>query len=258
MLYKERLRKCVLQRKIRIGISKNALKGKIKNEVKSNALQDCTEGYVMLDILKDRGFFITSIKPLPDPEEPFEVLCYLEWGGFTIIQQREHLSQSTDFNKNWIEYRNGFGTLHGNFWLGLEKMYKILQNNNTNGFNLHIHFFDTVYSQCTWQVDKFNLEGESSNYTAIFKNAYFLYSDWCDGMFTSLTPDSRPFSTFDHISYPDNFNCTGREESGWWFADDVNCSFSNINSKRIDDDIVIETANGTVRARKVIMQVKRA
>ncbi|ESO85000.1 hypothetical protein LOTGIDRAFT_236034 [Lottia gigantea] len=220
-----------------------------------HVIQDCTEGE-MHDTLNGRQNVITFIKPLSYSGDPFEVVCSFTWGGATIIHKRRDIYDATDFNKKWIEYRDGFGTVHGNFWLGLEKMYQILQNSAV-GFILHFHLLNESLSRCMWFVGKFDLEGESSNYTATFQRTYLSRDDWCDGMFPSLTQYSRPFSTFDHISYPDNFNCTGREESGWWFADDVDCSFSNLNSKRIDDEIVINTNNGTIKLSKVHMQLIR-
>ena len=32
---------------------------------------------------------------------------------------------SVDFYRNWSEYRNGFGQLRGEFWLGNERIYQI-------------------------------------------------------------------------------------------------------------------------------------
>ncbi|GFR78482.1 angiopoietin-4 [Elysia marginata] len=44
-------------------------------------------------------------------------------GGWIVIQRRTNAD--VDFNKAWNEYRNGFGDLSGNFWLGNDAISKL-------------------------------------------------------------------------------------------------------------------------------------
>ncbi|KAI0241019.1 hypothetical protein LSAT2_003128, partial [Lamellibrachia satsuma] len=39
--------------------------------------------------------------------------------------QRRTVPFDMSFNRIWDEYKNGFGDLNGEFWLGLEKLYRI-------------------------------------------------------------------------------------------------------------------------------------
>ena len=46
-----------------------------------------------------------------------------------ILMIRKVIGGSVTFNKNWAEYRDGFGSAAGNnnYWLGLDKVYRLVQ-----------------------------------------------------------------------------------------------------------------------------------
>ena len=46
--------------------------------------------------------------------------------------QRKVTGGSVSWNKNWAEYRDGFGSVAGNdnYWLGLDKVYRLMQMGN--------------------------------------------------------------------------------------------------------------------------------
>ena len=50
-----------------------------------------------------------------------------------ILMQRKVTGGSVAFNQNWAEYRDGFGAAAGedNYWLGLEKVYRLMQQGST-------------------------------------------------------------------------------------------------------------------------------
>ncbi|XP_071835360.1 uncharacterized protein [Apostichopus japonicus] len=61
------------------------------------------------------------IKPDSYPE-PFEAYCDndLDAGGWTVLQRRR--LDSVNFNRSWKDFRNGFGFLGSEFWIGNEKI----------------------------------------------------------------------------------------------------------------------------------------
>nr|CAI5868210.1 unnamed protein product [Callosobruchus analis] len=69
---------------------------------------------------------VYTIKP-KGAEEPFQAPCDFETdgGGWTIIQRRE--DGSVNFSQNYETYKNGFGNLGGEFWLGLEKIHQMTE-----------------------------------------------------------------------------------------------------------------------------------
>ena len=46
-----------------------------------------------------------------------------------ILMQRKFTGYTPSFVQNWAEYRDGFGVATGNdnYWLGLEKVYRLMQ-----------------------------------------------------------------------------------------------------------------------------------
>jgi len=42
-------------------------------------------------------------------------------GGWLVVQRRRDGSE--DFNRNWVEYEDGFGSLNGEFWYGLRALH---------------------------------------------------------------------------------------------------------------------------------------
>ncbi|RXN38982.1 angiopoietin-related 4-like protein [Labeo rohita] len=96
----------------------------------------------------------------PADSEPFEVFCEMTpEGGWTVIQRRQ--DGSVDFDQLWQAYQTGFGSLNGEFWLGLEKIHSVSKGGN--------HILKVQFSDWMDEVQSINypfrLNGEESNYS---------------------------------------------------------------------------------------------
>ncbi|XP_076113633.1 fibrinogen-like protein A [Mytilus galloprovincialis] len=71
---------------------------------------DCTEWF---EFKRKSGIY--TIYPSKS-DEGVKVFCNMTNGGWTVIQKR--IDGKENFNRTWVEYKNGFGDLQHEFWLG--------------------------------------------------------------------------------------------------------------------------------------------
>lgn len=134
-------------------------------------------------------------------------------GGWTVIQRR--YNGSVDFYRNWASYKNGFGDLHGEFWLGNEHIHVLTaQAAQPSGSEARLFispYNDDRNDQYYAAYSHFRVENEKANYTL-----HVTSSENQIGYF--MTSDNQPFSTYDR----DNDNARSHhcardyQNAGWW------------------------------------------
>lgn len=159
-----------------------------------------------------------TIQPLNS--QPFDVLCEMtSEGGWTVIQKR--LDGSQNFNQLWETYQKGFGSLRGEFWLGLENIHS-LSKQGKNTLQVEISDLRGKVRPVQYQ---FQIDGEENNY------ALHLQLGSTDGQETTLVTGSSglQFSTSDRDNdQRADLNCAKHLSGGWWFSD---CGNANLNGK---------------------------
>ena len=66
----------------------------------------------------------------PDNLPAFDVFCdqTTAGGGWTVFQKR--IDGSENFYLYWNDYKDGFGDLNGEFWLGKDKIHRLTIDDN--------------------------------------------------------------------------------------------------------------------------------
>ncbi|KAK6187411.1 hypothetical protein SNE40_005448 [Patella caerulea] len=197
-------------------------------------IQDCSDGY-QKSVAPLKGI-LSFIQPKVNGAV-LEVVCtFKKTGGVTDISRRDVRCKEIDFNKTWNEYSTGFGNANGNYWLGLENIFNILQNHNR--FKLTVGLMFNGFDKQLWcYYDDFNISSADYNY------AISLGKLPACGSGNSLTKvnfsiNDRPFSTYDRDF--SNNDCPVRFNSGWWYLDDPVCSRANVNGRRPEVGVPFE------------------
>uniref|UniRef100_U3KBC0 Angiopoietin like 4 n=1 Tax=Ficedula albicollis TaxID=59894 RepID=U3KBC0_FICAL len=179
--------------------------------------QKLPEGCHQLFLAGEHSSGVFQVQPAGS--QPFKVYCDMSAeGGWTVIQRR--MDGSVDFDQLWDAYKNGFGDLRGDFWLGLEKIHHLVQEGK---YNLLIELEDWEGNSQVVQF-VFSLGGESTAYTLSLVGPLSAELENAIGEFRQL-----PFSTRDrdHDLKADT-NCAKHLSGGWWFS---TCGHANLNGK---------------------------
>jgi len=144
---------------------------------------------------------------------PFQVYCDMSKGGWIVIQRRH--DGSTDFYRDWVDYKDGFGSLTGDFWLGNDKIH-ILTNSITS--KLRIDMMNHKGMKKYAEYSTFSIENESEKYQLSIKGYSGTAGDslLSHNGYNFITKDSE-----DSKSY-----CSRTYKGAWWY---FGCYWSNLN-----------------------------
>ncbi|XP_076802157.1 fibroleukin-like [Clavelina lepadiformis] len=148
--------------------------------------------------------------------------------SWTTIQRR--MNGEVNFNRGWDDYVRGFGNPQGEYWLGLENIYRLSRLTISPSSIFHLPKppevgFDLEDWDGVKTFDEYKMvlmEPKESNYKL-----------YVAGRNTSSCFKTSPIF-FGYFSTPDvdndrddNSNCAQEFKSGWWF--NTYCDRSNLN-----------------------------
>ncbi|KAK3093001.1 hypothetical protein FSP39_009863 [Pinctada imbricata] len=88
-----------------------------------------------------------------------EVFCDMKNGGWTIIQKRQ--DGTTNFYREWSEYKKGFGGVYGEHWIGNDHLHRLT---NQDEYTLRVDLMDWKRQTRHALYDYFLVEDETEGY----------------------------------------------------------------------------------------------
>ena len=135
-----------------------------------------------------------------------------EGGGWLVVQRRQ--DGSVDFNRGWLDYEEGFGSLTGEFWYGLRSLHCLTRYDQ---WKLRIDFTFTNGTKSFISYNNFKVGSAKSQYQLEISQ------------FTGVTPtdpfnehplNNMKFTTKDRDNDQYGGNCAvngnGNNTGGWW------------------------------------------
>ncbi|TRY57189.1 hypothetical protein DNTS_003273 [Danionella cerebrum] len=173
-------------------------------------------------------------------------------GGWTLIQRR--MDGSVNFFRNWETYKQGFGNMDGEYWLGLENIYWLTRQGN---YKLLVKLEDWSGRKTFAEYASFRLEPEEDFYRLRVGRYHGNAGD-------SLTwHNGKQFTTLDRDHDAYTGNCAHYQKGGWWYNA---CAHSNLNGvwyrgghyrSRYQDGVYwAEFRGGSYSLKKVTMMIR--
>lgn len=156
---------------------------------------------------------------------PFKVYCEMRSdGGWTVFQKRS--GAQVKFDRNWTAYKNGFGNLTNDHWLGLKKVFSLTKSKNKR-WTMRVELQDHEGATAFAEYNNFKLGTERSGYKLKVGKYRGTAGDAIRGVTKGQDQNGFGFSAMgrdndgcDPCLFGDiaQMECVASDGGGWWFS----------------------------------------
>ncbi|XP_078615412.1 microfibril-associated glycoprotein 4-like [Branchiostoma floridae x Branchiostoma japonicum] len=179
--------------------------------------EDCATLFPLLYWTNTVHDGVFPVKPESNTDH-FDVFCDMttDGGGWTVIQKR--FSGRLNFHRNWADYKNGFGNVEGEHWLGLDKIHNLTSRNN---YELYVELVDWENNSRFAKYATLSIGDESTDYT-LHIGGYSGHAGDSMGY-----GNGKKFSARDKDNDASSAHCAQDYAGGWWY---YACGYSALNA----------------------------
>ncbi|XP_076071153.1 uncharacterized protein LOC143042628 isoform X2 [Mytilus galloprovincialis] len=164
---------------------------------------------------------VYTIYPKGDIRSKRVYCMILNGRKWTVIQRR--VDGSVEFERTWNEYKEGFGNVNTEYWLGNEYIHSI----TTNGpHRVHIILEQNNGTISYADYSIFHVDDESTKYLLNVTGYHGTAGNCLDSNLLGGKSNGMKFSTKDQDNDKSSSNCATDSEGGWWYND---CQLCDLN-----------------------------
>nr|XP_045609685.1 fibrinogen C domain-containing protein 1-like isoform X2 [Procambarus clarkii] len=152
-------------------------------------------------------------------------------GGWTVFLNRQQQPKQVNFTRTWKEYRQGFGDVTAEYWLGNEYLHQLTAK-AAHVLRVDAEDFNGSRRWGVW--GRFRVEDEDHNYK-LLAVMYSSNSTLGDGL---LWHSGMQFSTIDKDNDKHKGSCAHEYKGGWWYNVCHNANPTGILTNSDDFDSV--------------------
>jgi len=144
-----------------------------------------------------------------------KVFCDMDTdgGGWMIMQRRDDYGEPRQsFNRDWHDYKYGFGDPDQEVWLGNENIHLLT---NSEDYELMVELVDFEGNIRHAYYDFFKLGSEEDNFRLEIGGFHGNAGDSLNDPWYGA--NLRPFSTYDKDNDRSSLNCASMLKGGWWW-----------------------------------------
>lgn len=182
-------------------------------QTSSDAIYDCASLYT-------RNYKISGEYKLPKDDflgtPEISVYCDMDTkgGGWTLIQRRK--IGLTSFDRDWKQYKNGFGSIRGDFWLGNSHIFRLTRQPSVLRIELEDWEGEARYAEYGF----FTVDNEPNSFKLFITNYSGNAGD------SLRYHNNTNFSTMNKDNDKCVDHCAALRKGGYWYNC---CTDSNLN-----------------------------